>query len=303
LLFAAGGHDPRRRKSLRLACADDTFRLLRPHRAVLELVAAIGVGGVDLFLAGNRSVIRPEDVRADVAGAAAQISRDVGAAGLKVSDLFVIPWTDLETMAPNNPDQEQREASRALFLDMLELAARLGAPGLTTLPGIHWPGETYEASLGRASQELGWRAERAHRESVRLSIEPHVGSIVPAPEQALRLLEETPGLEITLDYSHFVRQGLEEQDADSLIPFTRHVHVRGATSERIQASLSDSTIDFERMLGALAAGGYDGYLTLEYVWLQWEHCHECDNLAETILLRDRLQAALAGREWAYPDVG
>jgi hypothetical protein len=39
------------------------------------------------------------------------------------------------------------------------------------------------------------------------------------------------------------------------------------------------------------------------VWLQWEGCHECDNLAETILLRDRLLAALAGREWAYPDVG
>jgi sugar phosphate isomerase/epimerase len=303
LLLAAGGHDPRGRKSLRLACADDTFRLLRPHRAVLELVAALGVEGVDLFLAGNRSVLRPEDVRADLAGAAAQISRDASAAGLAVSDVFVIPWTDLETMAPNSPDPEQREASRALFLDMLELAVRLGAPGMTTLPGIHWPAEPYEASLGRASEELAWRAERARGEGLRFSVEPHVGSIVAAPEQALRLLEQTPGLEVTLDYSHFVRQGLEEQDADPLIPFTRHVHVRGAASERIQASLSDSTIDFERMLAALDAGGYDGYLTLEYVWLQWEHCHECDNLAETILLRDRLQAALGGREWAYPDVG
>jgi hypothetical protein len=47
----------------------------------------------------------------------------------------------------------------------------------------------------------------------------------------------------------------------------------------------------------------DGYLALEYVWLEWEHCHECDNLAETILLRDRLLAALAGSTWMYPDVG
>jgi len=270
---------------------------------VLELVAAIGVEGVDLFLAGNRSVVRPEDVRADIAGAAAQISRDVSAAGLAISDLFLIPWTDLETMAPNHPEAEQRKASRALFLDMLELAVQLGAPGMTALPGIHWPAETYEASLDRASEELGWRAERARSESMRFSVEPHVGSIVPTPEQALRLLDQTPGLEITLDYSHFVRQGLAEEEADALLPFTRHVHVRGATPERVQAALRDSTIDFGRMLGALAAGGYDGYLTLEYVWLQWEHCHECDNLAETILLRDRLRAALAGREWTYPDVG
>ena len=54
---------------MKLACADDTFRLLRPHRAALELVAALGVEGVDLFLAGNRSSVRPEDVRGDLAGA------------------------------------------------------------------------------------------------------------------------------------------------------------------------------------------------------------------------------------------
>ena len=88
-----------------------------------------------------------------------------------------------------------------------------------------------------------------------------------------------------------------------LIPFTRHVHVRGASPVRVQESIRKSTLDFERILGALAAGSYDGYLTLEYVWLQWEHCHECDNLAESILLRDRLRAALAGEPWAYPDVG
>jgi sugar phosphate isomerase/epimerase len=288
---------------VRLACADDTFRLLRPHRAVLELVSALGVEGVDIFLAGNRSIVRPEDVRGDIAGAAAQISRDVREVGLAVSDVFVIPWTDLETLAPNSPDAEQREASRALFLDMLELAGRVGAPGMTILPGIRWPQESREDSAARASEELGWRAERARSEGLRFSVEPHVGSIVPTPDLAARLVEETPDLEITLDYSHFVRQGLTEEEADALIPFTRHVHVRGATPGRVQASVSESTIDFERMLGALAAGSYDGYLTLEYVWLQWEHCDECDNLAETILLRDRLRAALAGEGWAYPDVG
>jgi sugar phosphate isomerase/epimerase len=288
---------------VRLACADDSFRLLRPHRAALELVAALGVEAVDLFLAGNRSIVRPEDIRDDLAAAAARISRDLQDVGLTVSDLFVIPWTDLETMAPNNPDQEQREASRALFADMVELATRVGAPGMTVLPGIHWPGESYEDSLGRAGEELGWRAERARREGLLFSIEPHVGSVVPTPERALQLVEQTPSLEITLDYSHFVCQGIAEEEADVLIPHARHVHVRGATPARVQASLRDSSIDFERMLGALEGGGYDGYLTLEYVWLQWEGCHECDNLSETILLRDRLLAALAGREWVYPDVG
>lgn len=286
---------------MKLACADDTFRLLRPHRAVLELVAALGVEAVDVFLAGNRSIVRPEDVRADVPGAAARIAADVAAAGLKISDVFVLPWTDLETMAPNHPDVEERERSRALFNDMLELALRLEAPGLTILPGIDWPEDP--ASFDRAVEELGRRAGQARSEGLRFSVEPHVGSVVATPALARRLAEAAPGVELTLDYSHFVRQGVPEEEADILIPFTRHVHVRGASPVRVQESIRNNTLDFERIVGALGAGGYDGYLTLEYVWLQWEHCDECDNLAESILLRDRLQAALAGERWDYPDVG
>jgi sugar phosphate isomerase/epimerase len=184
---------------------------------------------------------------------------------------------------------------------MLELAVRLESPGLTILPGIEWPDDP--DSFERAVDELGLRAAEAQREGLRFSVEPHVGSVVPTPDLARRLAETAPGVELTLDYSHFVRQGMDEESADVLIPFTRHVHVRGASPARVQESIRESTLDFERILGALAGGDYDGYLTLEYVWLQWEHCHECDNLAESILLRDRLRAALAGEPWAYPDVG
>jgi sugar phosphate isomerase/epimerase len=288
---------------VRLACADDTFRLLRPHRAALDLVAALGVEGVDLFLAGNRSIVRPETVRGDLAAAADRIAADLRHTGLVPSDIFVIPWSDLETMAPNHPDPSERARSRALFRDMLELAARLGAPGLTILPGIHWPGESHEDSLRRAAEELGWRTEQARGEGLRFSVEPHVGSIVETPELALALVEATPGLEVTLDYSHFVRQGLPEEEEDVLAPQTRHVHVRGATQQRIQATIRESSIDFERMVEVLEDAHYDGYLALEYVWLQWERCDECDNLSETILLCDRLRAALAGQAWQYPTVG
>jgi len=32
--------------------------------------------------------------------------------------------------------------------------------------------------------------------------------------------------------------------------------------------------------------GYKGWVGIEYVWIDWEHCNECDNLSETILFRD-----------------
>ena len=162
---------------MKLACADDTFRLLRPHRAVLELIAALGVDGVDVFLAGNRSIVRPEEIRDDIAGAAAAIRADVAAVGLAVSDVFVLPWTDLETMAPNHPDAAERERSRELFRDMLELAVRLEAPGLTILPGIEWPEDP--GSFDRAVDELGRRA--GSRREAPVLVERMSAPVVPTP--------------------------------------------------------------------------------------------------------------------------
>ena len=45
-------------------------------------------------------------------------------------------------------------------------------------------------------------------------------------------------------------------------------------------------IDYKRVVDALDEAGYSGYIGLEYVWIDWEHCNECDNLSETILYRD-----------------
>ena len=32
---------------------------------------------------------------------------------------------------------------------------------------------------------------------------------------------------------------------------------------------------------------------IEYVWIDWEHCNECDNLSETILFRDSILQTLS----------
>jgi sugar phosphate isomerase/epimerase len=286
---------------MKLACADDTFRLLE-HERILELVRLLGLDGVDICLMEARSSLRLEDVRADVAGSAARVREQVQSRGLDVADVFVIPWTDFRTLAPNHPDAGERQASAALFEDMLDFAARLGSPGMTILPGIDWEHETPEDSLARAAVELDRRVDAARARGVRLSIEPHLGSIAPTPARALALLERVPGLELTLDYSHFVYQGIAQSEVEALAPFARHCHARGARQGRMQAPLRESTIDFERMIDVLEEADYDGFVGLEYVWLDWEHCNECDNLSETILLRDRLREKLAGREWAYPEM-
>jgi hypothetical protein len=55
------------------------------------------------------------------------------------------------------------------------------------------------------------------------------------------------------------------------------------------------------MVDVLREAGYDGDIGLEYLWIDWEHLNECDTVSETILLRDRLRAKLAGESWRYPE--
>jgi len=41
--------------------------------------------------------------------------------------------------------------------------------------------------------------------------------------------------------------------------------------------------------------GYSGYIGIEYVWIDWQHCNEVDNLSETIQLRDLIRTRMADR--------
>ncbi|MEI6404066.1 MAG: sugar phosphate isomerase/epimerase family protein [Actinomycetota bacterium] len=283
---------------MKLSCGDHSFPLLR-HDLALDLIAGLGFEGFDLALMGNRSHIRPEDVRHDVAGAAKRITAELDRRGLELSDVFVIPWTDFERFAPNSPVAQERQASRDLFDDMAALAARLNAPGITMVPGIDWPGLTHDQSLELAAEELQWRAARLSQEGMRFSVECHMGSVASTPDDVLRLLHLAPDLRLTLDYSHFIAPGHTQTDIDRLIPYASHVQVRGARPGRGQCGLEDNAIDFEDLVDQLDATGYDGFLTVEYVWINWEHMNECDNVSETIMLRDRLRAKLAHQPWTY----
>jgi len=262
-----------------------------------DLIAGLGFEGIDIGLMGNRSHVRPEVVREDIAGEAGRVAERVAGRGLAVADVFLIPWTDYRVMAPNHPDDGERERGRALFREMLEFTQRVGAPGITILPGMEFDGHDHGDSLERAVRELGERVVIAADAGLELSIEPHVGSVVENPAAALDLLQRAPGLKVSLDHTHFIRQDIPQEELDTLLPYTRHYHARCARPERIQARMVENTIDFERVVEQLRGQAYGGYLAVEYVWTDWEHCNECDNLSETILLRDRLRSALRGEAW------
>lgn len=183
---------------------------------------------------------------------------------------------------------------------MLELASAIGAPGVTMLPGLDWPDESHEESLIRAADELQVRAREAGDRGLGFSIEAHVGSVCHDPADAMHLCELAPALALTVDYTHFISQGIAERDIEPLVPFARHVQTRGVANGRLQAPMKDSSLDFERMVDVLHEGGYDGFITVEYIWVAWNRLNEVDVLSETVMLRDRLTAKFRGEKWTLP---
>jgi len=276
---------------MKLACADFTWPLL-PHDRVLAHIRALDIEGLDLGLFGNRSHIRPETVRADIPMWAGILQERIAGAGLELADLFYQPWTDFETMAPNHPDSAQREEAAALFHDMLELARRLGAPGMTMLPGLRFGDESAEDSIRRSAEALKWRVDEAARQGVALSVEGHLGSNVDTPAALAHLVELTPGLTLTLDYTHFTYAGVPDAEIEPLLAHARHFHCRGATRGHLQTTFGENTIDYRRVLRRMREIGYGGYVAIEYVWQDWQGCNRTENTCETIQFRDLARAEL-----------
>jgi sugar phosphate isomerase/epimerase len=284
---------------VRLSCGNSAFPLL-PVEQSIRIIGLLDFDGFDVVLMGNSAHLRPEEVVVDLPAWAGRVRRLLDTEGLDAADVFCVPWTDFTTMAPNHPDHAERTRGRDLFRQMLDLATAVEAPGITMLPGVDWPHESHEQSLARAADELQQRAEEAGERGLGFSIEAHVGSVCHDPADVLQLCELAPSLRLTVDYTHFVSQGVAEMDIEPLAPLARHVQTRGVAKDRLQAPLKDSTLDVERMVDVLAAAGYDGFVDIEYIWVDWKRLNEVDVVSETVMLRDRLNAKFRGERWSYP---
>jgi len=277
-----------------LACADFAFPLLEHDRA-LDLIALLEFDGVDIGLFEGRSHLWPSREFKAAARAAQTLRKKLDARGLRAADIFLQTDPDFTPYAINHPSAARRRKVRDWFSKTLEYASVCGAKHVSALPGVYFHEERKPDSWGRACDELAWRVERAKEHGIIFGVEAHVGSIAPRPQEAERLLQGVPDLTLTLDYTHFTRRGIPDSAVEPLVKYATHFHARGARNGRLQTSFRQNAIDYRRILDLMQATGYRGFVGIEYVWIDWEHCNEADNLSETILFRDFFRAALSRR--------
>lgn len=277
---------------LKLACADFTFPLLS-HDKVLDLIAMLEFDGVDIGLFEGRSHLWPSREFKSPAKSGKQLCKKLADRGLRCADVFLQMNPSFIPYAINHPEAAPRRHARDWFLKTLDYAAASGAKHVTTLPGVNFDNEKLAESWKRSCEELAWRVDLAKKNKIIFGVEAHVGSIAPNPKAAMQLVRDVPGLTLTLDYTHFTRAGLPDSAAEPLIAHASHFHARGARKGRLQTSFKENKIDYARVLRVMKKTNYKGYVGVEYVWVDWEHCNEVDNLSETIQLRDFLRLKMA----------
>jgi sugar phosphate isomerase/epimerase len=272
----------------RIACHAWAYNNL-PLEEAVGTIARLGFRYIDLGTGPHL----------DAARAAADPDAEA-AAILKLLQQFDLGLTDVYLMLPhiNAADPAQRDAQIALFERLIPFAAALGTPGVTISPGLLQK-DGADHSLARAIPALLRMLQAAEDTDLRISFEPHMDSVAQKPEQARLLLEAVPGLSITLDPSHFVCQGIAQNDLKPLMDFVAHVHVRQAKRGVLQTAFDDGTLNIPELLQDLQNTGYRGALTVEYMTtFGWHKMKEVKISTETVRTRDALRAARTRQEVA-----
>ncbi len=272
------------------AGADFTFPLLS-HINALKVVKLLEFDGVDIGLFQDRTHLQPSTVLVNAEKSGRELLEKVVDTGLEIADVFLQCHLDFDKKAINHPCDDVRAEVRNAFEKTVEYALSCKSKHVTILPGVHFEGEDYETSFKRTQEELLWRLEKAQKVGLILAVEPHIGSIIDTPNKALRLAQETKGLTLTVDYTHFAKVGIADTEVEPLLQYASHFHGRGAKKGMLQCVLEDNTINYPNVIKAMKKYNYKGYVGIEYIWTAWEDCNKSDNISECILLKKLLKEA------------
>ena len=270
------------------AGADFTFPLLS-HDKALQLIALLGFEGVDIGLFESRSHLQPSMISGNATTHGRLLKAKTDALGIIVADVFLQSDTDFFAKAINHPEETIRKEAQRQFLEAIDFAVACGSRHMTCLPGVVFENE--EDSLLRCSEELAWRVETAKTAGIILGTEPHIGSIVETPDKVVNLVKLVPGLTLTLDYTHFAKVGIPDQLVEPLIQYASHFHARGARKGALQTVLSENTINYPKIVQEMKRTNYDGFIGIEYIWMEWEDCNRSDNVSESLLLMNLMKEA------------
>ena len=227
----------------------------------LKLAREIGVKGVQLWAVdygrGNPCLLDPERCGSDcrrrvlelvdsyeleISGFCAQLSSPRGFGGL------------------DDPEGLEERVSKTK--KVLEMAAEMGAPIVTTHPG-YIPEDVNDSRYRVIRGSVGEIAKYGEEVGAFFAVETGM-----EPSNVLKKFIEdvgSPALKVNFDPANLLRFGVDEvvRGVDLLGPYIVHTHAKDRNPETGRATVGEGLVPWEAYLQALKAQGFSGWLALE----------------------------------------
>ncbi len=233
----------------------------------IEHIAALGYEGIELMAdtphvwPATTSDEELRSIRDRLADRGLTISNVNAFMMNAVQDFWHPSWIE--------PDEDFRRRRVQHTNDALTMARKLGARSITTEPGGPLePGMTREAALDVFVAGLNETLRHAEVEGVMLLVEPEPGLLIETVEQFVELAAriDSPMFGLNFDVGHFycVDESLSAA-VRRLADVTKHYHIEDIAATRVHEHLipGRGAIDLAGVMRAIAATGYDGWITVE----------------------------------------
>lgn len=229
----------------------------------LQLVQSFGFDHVDIGVGGGNAHYNPAEVAQSPHYYSDQVRSETEKFHLLPNECFALNFGE----PINTPEEDQRRRTVRLFKGLCMFASQSRFKSVVLLAGPVHQELGPERSLDLAVDAYTELVEIASNHNLQLNVEADCDSCVNTPTTAEELCQRVPGLGLTLDYSHFISQGIEQSEVERLHAFTRHIHIRQAAPGQIVTDVEAGTINFERVMQSLAEANYQGLFCIEYLSL------------------------------------
>jgi glucosamine-6-phosphate deaminase len=231
-----------------------------PLSAVIETAARLGYDGIELrFLEDSDRLWERPDLAGEGLRETLARLRDGGLA---------VPCVDTSAFF-HHPDAGARKAAADHAERMIELAARLGAPGIRVFGDRVQPGADLDSTRQWIAEGLVGLREKALSAGVEVWIETH-GDFARARD-TLALLNDVParGIGVLWDPANAFELGEDPvEGARALGAKIRHVHLKDLVRRPMGPGqpvlVGHGEFPVARALSILPAVGYDGWVSLEW---------------------------------------
>ncbi|MFQ5463970.1 MAG: sugar phosphate isomerase/epimerase family protein [Phycisphaerae bacterium] len=251
---------------MKLAYSSNAY-MRQPLETAMNRIAALGYSGIEL-MADVPHLWPPSTTDADIALVRTNLDR----LGLAVSNVNAFMMNAVEDFwHPSwiEPDEAYRQRRVEHTIDALKLAAKLGAPSITTEPGGPLdPRMDRDRALDLFVAGLEETLPIAEEVGVALLVEPEPGLLIERASEFLELAQrvDSAAFGLNFDIGHFycVAEPLAET-VQRLAQHTRHYHIEDIAAHRVHEHLvpGRGAIDLGETLAAIRRTGYAGWLTVE----------------------------------------